>query len=125
MSRKIILSDMLRGFFVACVCTLAAPASAQSISPAQPYAKGLEESVSEVHDDGEMILTVLSDQTHVLDAVLKGKTAVHYYSFTSVRGQDVLVSNAPGCQVHRFGSWNTSMVLTGLKNLILKISSLV
>lgn len=96
MSRKIILSDMLRGFFVACVCTLAAPASAQSISPAQPYAKGLEESVSEVHDDGEMILTVLSDQTHVLDAVLKSKTAVHYYSFTSVRGQDVLVSNTPG-----------------------------
>lgn len=96
MSKKIILNSMLRGFFVACVCTLIAPASAQSISPAQPHAKGLEKSISEVHDDGEMILTVLSDQTHVLDAVLKSKTAVHYYSFTSVRGQDVLVSNAPG-----------------------------
>lgn len=96
MSSKIILNSVLRGVFVACVCTLAAPASAQSISRAQPHAKGLEESISEVHDDGEMVLTVLSDQTHVLGAALKSKTAVHYYSFTSVRGQDVLVSNAPG-----------------------------
>ena len=95
MSSKMILSSMLRGFFVAWVCTLTVPASAQLVSPAQPNAKGLKESISEVHDDGEMILTVLSDQTHVLDAVLKSKTAVHYYSFTSVRGQDVLVSNAP------------------------------
>nr|GEZ52330.1 hypothetical protein [Tanacetum cinerariifolium] len=53
------------------------------------------QNISEVHEDGEIVLTVLADQTHVLKAVLKSKTAVHYYSFTSVRGQDVIVTGVP------------------------------
>jgi hypothetical protein len=55
----------------------------------------LAENISEVHEDGEIVLTVLADQTHVLEAVLISKTAVHYYSFTSVRGQDVIVTGVP------------------------------
>lgn len=72
-----------------------------------------------------MILTVLSDQTHVLDAVLKNKTAVHYYSFTSVRGQDVLVSNPPEVSGPPFWELEYFDGANWLKNLILKISSLV
>ena len=96
MSSKKIWNYLLRVCVVGCVCTLTVPAGAQSVSPAQPHITGLKENISEVHDDGEMVLTVLSDQTHLLDGMLKSKTAVHYYSFTSVRGQDVIVSNAPG-----------------------------
>ena len=95
MSRKLLLNGLLNFIFVSCVCTFTAPASAQSASTIESYTAGLAENISEVHEDGEIVLTVLADQTHVLEAMLKSKTAVHYYSFTSVRGQDVIVTGVP------------------------------
>jgi len=44
------------------------------------------------------MLTDLSDQIHVLQQIPKSVTAVHYYTFTAVRGQKVLLTHSGEAQ---------------------------
>lgn len=44
------------------------------------------------------MFTDLSDQIHVLQQIPKSVTAVHYYSFTAVRGQKVLLGHSGDAQ---------------------------
>lgn len=78
---------------VVSVCFVTFGAHSQTSTKKETPSFGLKENLTEVHDDGEMVLTVLADEVHTLKAVLKSKSAVHYYSFTSFRGQSVLLSS--------------------------------
>lgn len=77
-----------------CQLLHAADFKAQSEAQSNVYSYGLEQSVSETHMDGELVFTDLSDQVHVLQQIPKSATAVHYYSFTAVRGQMVLLAHS-------------------------------
>ncbi|MFK3797772.1 hypothetical protein [Pseudomonas sp. NPDC088444] len=73
-----------------------APDLQQGVPKSREFKYGLVESVSESHMDGEIVLTDLSDQIHVLQNRLVSSTAAHYYTFTATRGQRVLLSYPNG-----------------------------
>jgi len=77
----------------ALACCISLNANSQALARAKTHSFGIRENVSEVHAGGEIMLTVLADQIHVLKNRLISKTAMHYYSFTVTRGQSVLLAS--------------------------------
>ncbi|WP_110950113.1 hypothetical protein [Pseudomonas bohemica] len=86
------LSALARSIFLALCSLSAVEAGAQVEEGRKVDSAQASGNISETHGDGEVILTVLTDQVHTLKAILKSDTANHYYGFKVVRGQKVLLS---------------------------------
>lgn len=114
--KKRVLSVFVSSVILALCCkSYAVPAVAQMGNGEPPVSVQSVGQAPGTQDIDEPILKELSDQLHLIENSLNNRSSAHYYGFTALRGQKVILSTPTGApstkawkvECHEGGGWKT------------------
>jgi hypothetical protein len=114
--KKRVLSVFVSSVILALCCkSYAVPAVAQMGNGEPPVSVQSVGQAPGTQDIDEPILKELSDQLHLIENSLNNRSSAHYYGFTALRGQKVILSTPTGApstkawkvEYHEGGGWKT------------------